>query len=421
MSDDRGRIDGEAPVTGAARSSRAARLSAWVAVLALVGGLAIAPPWARFDDVPPGFAGRLISGDLQRSVDGGWTRVRGGELVPDGASVRSADGATLSLGEGSLSLAGGSLATLGETYILDSGSLLIESPQRMRTAQVGAISADGRGIWRVDAAPVERFGVYDGGIGVGAEGVEGLSAQLLDQVDLLAGRLPARALPLRYSLDDPWDARLLAPAIAADRQVAQLERALAAEYGSDPRDTDFYAAFGPSDVAAALEDHDALDVPAPEGIIYVAVADLLAETRALDPRAAVGRTVGLRRDGATWGLVLQRHGLNPADLLAATGEALAQADETPPPPPPGPPAPTETDAEPDTPTAPPSTPDPPPPPPDPGPEPEPPPPPDDPVDDVVDVVDDTVEELLDLLPLDPPPVDDLVGGVTGTLGDADDG
>ncbi|HEV2787530.1 MAG TPA: hypothetical protein VGV67_14120, partial [Solirubrobacteraceae bacterium] len=72
--------------------TRVARASAWVALAALITGLAFAPPWHVPSDVPPGFAARLAGGALERLADREWVDVGVGELLADGTSVRAPAG-----------------------------------------------------------------------------------------------------------------------------------------------------------------------------------------------------------------------------------------------------------------------------------------------------------------------------------------
>jgi hypothetical protein len=403
----------DAGVDRSARPRREARISALIAVLALVAGLAVAPPWQSGDGIPEGFAGRLISGDLERLVDGGWGVVREGELIRDGATVRSVSGAELAVPGGSLLLGPGTRSVLDDPLRLDAGAVLtvVDADRRVR---IGALVATGRGSWRVDAGPTERVAVYDGGVGIrpAVGDGEGLAVGRLDQAALLSGRLPSRALPLRYSADDAWDVRWLAGAVAVDREIEQVARGLRAEYGDTPRPQDFYAEF-------RIIDEELLDAitpiagahgenvgPVATVVVHATVARMIMADAGVTADDAVAEIDALLRDGATWGLVLARRGLGPGDLLRAIDLALEEA------PPPAPPA-ADADADapdpdgPDDPIAPPSPPDDPPPPgddngDDPG----------DPggvVDDIVDETEETAEEV----------VDDLTGLIDDLIGDGD--
>lgn len=407
-----------APASGTG-PDRGSRVAAWIAVLTLVAGLAVAPPWGSPDDIPEGFAARFAAGDLERADDGGWTTVRPGELVADGTTVRSADGAELTVSGGVIALAGGSEAVLDDPVTLERGRLLTEVDEVDRSVRLGSVVAVGRGAWRADAGPTERLGVYRGGVGVRpTTGGDGVSVAAFEQAELLAGSLPETSLPLRYAPDDPWDARLLAAAIGTDREVERLERSLAAEYGSAAQPAGFYTDFEAVTVADVarlegfgLSDGDAYGPPSTV-IVHLTVLRLLADATPRTAAEVAERTAQLRREGATWGLVLARSGLGADDLRAAVDLALVDAPPPPPPPPPpdtGPATADEPDADdgdggPQPPSQPPAE--------DPPDEDPPEDDPSGPVEDVVDEVEEVaedVEEIVDDI------IDDLGDGVDGLL------
>lgn len=343
------------------KGNRTSRLSAWVAVVALLAGLAVAPPWQGTGGLPEGFAGRLVSGVLERQVDDGWSAVAVGELVPDGARVRSSDGARLEVDGGELSFTDGTRAVLDAVTTLEAGSALTVVRDSDRAVRLGAITMSGRGAWRVDAEAAPRVGVYDGGVGLRVAGdvEQALALRGLEQADLIGGGLPAEPLPLRYSSDDAWDTRLLAEVFAIDRQAAQVRATLAGRFGSDPLPEDFYRGFDlvQGALAEALprygESVDGSIGPPGDVLLGVIVTDLVRRGAALSDAEAVRRVTTLRGAGATWGIVLAVHDLGAdalrgaADLALRSGPATAPVtapDEGPTGGPAGPdgPVPTET-------------------------------------------------------------------------------
>lgn len=313
---------------------REARLAAWAAIALLVVGLAVAPPWADVGELPEGFAARFLAGDLERETLAGWTEVRADELVAEGTRVRTLGGATLTVSGGLITLAEESVAVLDGSTTVEFGSLLTEVAGSDRTVRIGGVIVTGRGAWRVDAAPNQRIAVYDGALGLRAEDAEedGLAVRRFEQVGLLAGRFGEGPLPLRYRTDDLWDARLLAAAITVDREVERLERGLAATYGTEPQDADFYTTF------QVVDEEDLGSLPAStvdeaspgEVLTHLTVVDLIAQRTEVGFDDAADEVVTLRRAGATWGLMLMRHGLGVEDLRGAVDLTLEGAPAAPP-------------------------------------------------------------------------------------------
>lgn len=318
--------------------NRTNRLSAWVAVVALLAGLAIAPPWQGTGGLPEGFAGRLVSGVLERQVDDAWSAVAVGQLVPDGARVRSSDGARLEVDGGELSFTAGTRAVLDAVTTLEAGSALTVVRDSDRAVRLGAITASGRGAWRVDAEAAPRVAVYDGGVGLRVDGdvEQALALRALEQADLLGGGLPAEPLPLRYSSEDTWDTRLLAEVFAIDRQAAQVRATLAGRFGSDPLPEDFYRGFVLVEgaLAEALtrygESDDGSVGPPGDVLLGVIATDLVRRGAALSDAEAVRRVTTLRGAGATWGIVLAVHDLGADALRGAADLALRSGPVAPP-------------------------------------------------------------------------------------------
>ncbi len=331
-------------VAGAATASRSSRFSAWVAIVAVVVGLVVTPPWQGTGGLPEGFAGRLLSGVLERQTAATWTDVPVGELVPTGARVRSADGARLEVDGGEVSLVAGSRAVLDAVTELETGSLLTVVDGAERTVRLGAITASGRGAWRVDADGAPRVGVYDGGVGLRVQGdvEQALAVRRLEQADLIDGGLPAEPLPLRYSSEDEWDVRLLAGVLAADRQAAQVRSTLVGRFGSEPLAEDFYGRFAVVDGALATAvprygetSEDGRVGPPADVLLGVIVTDLVRRGAVLSADEAVRRVTTLRGNGATWGIVLAVHDLGAdalrgaADLTLRGGPVAAPATAAP--------------------------------------------------------------------------------------------
>ena len=316
----------------ATRGTATSRASAWVAVLAVIAGLAFAPPWHVPADVPPGFL-RLVEGSLERLDGQRWLAVGRGELVPTGTTVRTRDGeARLDPGDGALTLADRSVAVLDHATTLQAGALLVEIEDRSHDVHLGSLLATGRGAWRVDAGSAPRLGVYDGGATLRGPSGAGTGVDRFEEANVRAGRPATSALPLRYLTVDAWDARLLSGAIAVDRQVEQLHDALVAAYGTDPQPASFYASFLAVDdaVAQALPGFgaggDATFGPPADVLVAVVITTTIVDRAGLTARVAVNEVRELRRDGATWGLILARHDLGAEELRAAIDLALRRRE-----------------------------------------------------------------------------------------------
>lgn len=324
---------GAPPGVPPARRSWATRAVAGLAVAAALVALIVFPPGGR--ELPPGVVARVVAGAVELDTASGWQLVRVGAEIPFGARVRVAsETARLGVRDGAVELASGGTVVLdADRFDLERGSLLLETT-RTRAAGLGAVAAEGEGTWRLDADVAPRVGVYRGGVGVTVRNGNGqpatpVAVAAYEQLDIVRGLPASRPLPLRYLPSDVWDARFLEDAIAVDRQVADLRRSLAAAYGTAPRPLAFYTAFsaveGP--VVAVLGDlapqqgGAALGPPA-DVLIAVVVVQLLVDRAGLEPADAAGEVVGLRRDGATWGLVLLRRDLGPDDLREGVDVAL---------------------------------------------------------------------------------------------------
>ncbi|MDP9022481.1 MAG: hypothetical protein M3N57_07260, partial [Actinomycetota bacterium] len=314
--------------------ARRGRVPAWIAVVAVIVGVVVAPPW-RSPGIPAGFAARLTAGDLQRLVDARWVDVRLEELVPDGATVRSQDGARLAVDGGNIALSGEARARLADPLEITAGSVLTEVPGRERAVAFSPFTVRGRGSWRVDTGGAVRVGVYDGAVGIRADaaGVDCdgpcVAVGRLQDATVVGGRLPADPRPLHYEPVDEWDRRLLADVLAIDRQVAQLAAGFAARYGTAPQPPAFYTSFSQvqEPLADALPRLATTTVqgrfgPPADVLVAVVVTDLLVQRAGLGLDEAVDTIVRLRHDGATWGIVLAMHGLGPDALRQAATLAV---------------------------------------------------------------------------------------------------
>ena len=319
-----------------ARASVTSRASAWLAVGAAILAVVLAPP-SPGDLLPPGVLGTVVEGQLEQLVDGTWRVASPGDLVAEGAQVRTVEaGSAVRTRSGIIELAPGSEGRLATTAIeLEAGSLLLadDGPVEVRAADV---EARGRGTWRLDLGGSPRVGVYDGGVSVVDDSGISLSLGRFEQVALLEDALTQGSSAYRYQGSDPWDARMLGGAIAVDQQVARLETTLGARYGTVLQTADFYRDFVAVDetLVAALpglarfQEGDRYGPPAAT-LVAVVVTELLTERTGLSGEAAVGEIQRLRRAGATWGLVLAHHDLGPASFREATDVALRrrQAEE----------------------------------------------------------------------------------------------
>lgn len=398
------------------RTAGTRRIPAWLAVGAALVSLILAP--FGTGGLPAGSVARVVSGDVEELRGAVWRPLAPGDLVPEGARVRAGSLAELEIRRGTLELAEGAEAVLAEEeFTLASGSLLLDTTATRRVVR-GAVAAEGRGVWRFDAEVAPRVGVYAGGVGVDLVGAgrasgpdgEQTAVSPYQQLDLSGGTPAPRPLPLRYLSSDPWDARLLAEAISVDRQVVDLTRSLTAAYGREPRPLAFYTDFAAVEglLAAALPrlapvDQDGAFGPPADTLVGVVVAELLVTRAALAPEQAAEEIRRLRRDGATWGLILVRRDLGPEDLRSGIDAALrrrAREQELAPPPAPPPPP------------IPPPEPSPPPPSPSPSPSPQPSPTPS-PTPDGGSPLDPVLEDLGELL-------DDVIPGSGEAVDDARD-
>lgn len=317
-----GPVRAEAPARGGAP----ARGAAWLAIAAVVAGLILAPPGLGGESFQG--VGEVLAGELEVLRAGSWAALdRGSSVLAEEPLRTGTVGARLRVRGGVLTLAPGSrLALERETTILRDGAVLFEG-DAIRRVELGAVEVRGRGTFRVDASPSARAGVYRGGIAV-SDDTGDRTVGPYEQVELTEGRA-GETVPLRYVAEDPWDAALLAAAIAVDRQVDRTAASLRAVYGTQLQAPDFYRDFIAVDdvLAAALPElspisRDGAFGPPAEALVAVIVTRLLVERSALEVDEATDEISAQRRLGATWGLLLRLHDLRADDLRAAADTAL---------------------------------------------------------------------------------------------------
>lgn len=308
-----------------------ARVSAWSAVLVLL--LAVTGLWIRDIGVLTSpVVAEVVVGPVERQAGEEWVRVPpGGELVAGAVLRVRGEQGVLEFADGRLRLASGTEVVLRdrETVEVTGGSVLLEV-EDLVTATWEEVRATGRGTWRLDVADSPRVGVYQGGAAGRDEDGRERSLARLQQVSVTEGSVAPEVVPLRYIGTDPWDARLLADALAVDRFVSQLQQSLTVDYGQQPRRAAFYRSFGidPAVVRGLLSSlggGGAAQIRAPSRILTgLLVSQTLVDRAGLAPGVAVEEVVELRDEGAAWGLILIRRDLGIDDLRAVVDLALEQ-------------------------------------------------------------------------------------------------
>jgi hypothetical protein len=412
-------------------SERIGRFAAIGAVLVVVASLVVLPfSTAARADVPL----RLVAGAAEVRVDDAWEPLDVREELLPGTALRTASEAVvLTAGRDRVELRPGTTVALDapRRLTMERGAMLL-SVDELWEVTVDTTTVRGVGAVRLDLGEVRRVKVYRGGASVSAAD-GGSPVPELDQADLSDPDL-VEPVPLRYSPEDPWDARHLAGVIQVDRDVAATERGLEKLYGTAPQDPGFYGDFL---TAGRISERLLAELapppvdgrygpPAPT-LTAVIVARTIAAGGRLGFADAVEEVRRERAAGATWGLLLAARGLGAGPLATATeaalqarDDALARGTATPLRRPGDPDEPEDVPEEPETeetaaPVAPPApapapqepepepSPAPPEPEPEPAPAPAPPPPPapapGPPEDEPTDPIEDAVDELLDRLPV----------------------
>lgn len=244
------------------------------------------------------------------------TLAQGGESVlldeettlEPGAVVATQDG-----GRALVSLGAGQSVELGpraevrldgfSTPELSRGSILARTGPTGLQVRSGGAELEGRSaVFRVDRGFSTTLAVYRGAASVIGSGVAPVP-ELRQTTVVAGGSVPRGHRPLEVRVDDPWDIRLLGPAIDAGIALVAMERGLTPQLAGED---------GAATVASILEDEfparvlgDALDrMGAAEAIIAAEVAREAAELTASPLSAILQQVSDLRREGAHWIVVL---------------------------------------------------------------------------------------------------------------------
>ena len=186
---------------------------------------------------------------------------------------------------------------------LTRGSVLARTGPTGLQVRSGDAALEGRSaIFRVDRGFSTTLAVYRGEASVIGSGVAPVSA--LRQATVVAGGdVPRGPRPLEVRLNDPWDIRLLGPAIDAGIELVKLERGLTPQLAGED---------GAATVASILADDfparalgDALEqLGAAEAVIAAEVAREAAELTASPLSFVLQQVSDLRLEGAHWIVVV---------------------------------------------------------------------------------------------------------------------
>jgi hypothetical protein len=275
-----------------------------------------------------GQASLLHDGETSSLTQGAPARVFAGDVVsvdePGVVRVRLSD-------DRDFELRGGSLEVLGEEAVsLDQGSLLVEAPQGAEVAVGKATARFTAGRLRFDGPAVGRIGAYV---------VESLKIVKADEttVDLPRywqillkpdGSLE-EARPLQIKGDDDWDRRLLLTALETDRSLANLATGFDAQFGSTtpPALLERIGAIGVGPEALAPFD------ASPRSNLVLALA--FTRVWKKDNQAELGKgfidAMTLNVLGASWGLLVQQFGVDPAEFIARVQTEINGIPIAPPP------------------------------------------------------------------------------------------
>ncbi len=142
--------------------------------------------------------GRVVAGLVEVQRGQRWEGVPvGGTVATDDRIRTQGEYAELEVRGGAMSLGRATEALLdGDLVGIDRGAVLFESSRDFTVALAG-LEGRGRGTWRVDAAGVSRFAVYDGGLGVSvAAGGAATPVGAYEQLPVLGGGGDGPAAPL---------------------------------------------------------------------------------------------------------------------------------------------------------------------------------------------------------------------------------
>lgn len=186
---------------------------------------------------------------------------------------------------------------------LTRGSILARTTPAGLQVRSGDAELEGRSaVFRVDRGFSTTLAVYRGEASVIGSGVAPVSA--LRQATVVAGgEVPRGPGPLEVRLNDPWDIRLLGPAIDAGIELVKLERGLTPQLAGEDGVATVASILANDFPARALG--DALErLGAAEAVIAAEVAREAAELTASPLTSILQQVSDLRREGAHWIVVL---------------------------------------------------------------------------------------------------------------------
>ena len=274
----------------------------------------------------PGAAGRALEeGDtvpagsvLKTGANDGFVRLESGsgralELLAD-TQVTLVDARTASLDLGRV---------LGQTGTEQ--PLTIESRGTVVRVSVGGASRVERLLGAL------RVAVYQGSSRVELLG-RGVEVGRFREL-VVAGGVPLERepRPLTLSATDRWDRRLLGDVLDFDRELGQFGTGFNAEFGSVPIAPRFFTNFVSLPSVGFLRAELPTNQPS-EVLVGVVFAQQLAakvSNQAVLPQL-FSQLVGLRDQGATWGLIAKEKGLELRLALQAVRDAIARGTAPPP-------------------------------------------------------------------------------------------
>lgn len=274
---------------------------------------------------------QVVAGDMAEiSVGGVWATVGAGEVIPEGARLRTGeDEARIAFRSGEVWFAPQAAAVIGDDWFrLERGEALADSEGALES-RWDDVEVSGEGVYRLALGIAPRIGVYSGQVRVHRL-AEVRTLPALREASLAARRLPASGQPLTYRPDDPWDQELLRDAIAFDHEAERLVRGLTRAYGTEPRSAEFYAAFTaiPGRDLGAFSGGGAGDAGAGspgEALLQLFVAQSAVPPGSPDALdAALRDIVDLRAAGARWGLIATEMGVTAARLAEVVDASQAR-------------------------------------------------------------------------------------------------
>lgn len=172
-------------------------------------------------------------------ADGNELPAKNGQRVPQGATVRTGTGGAATVSTAGRAVYLGALTTLhvsdGLHQRLERGQLMVDGrdgPRLLLGTRAGATDIPGGALVRVETGPVLRLAVFVGRASLTAPGRE----RRTDVSELYQVLAPYTALPGQPSVlaltDDPWEQRLAADLVNADRDLTALARGLSGPSGT---------------------------------------------------------------------------------------------------------------------------------------------------------------------------------------------